>query len=130
MRYRIDIAVFFILLSLVNSGCAAVLLGGGAAAGAGTVLYVKGELQSVEEVPLDRAWNAANLAVRDMGFVIGNSEKDDLSGNLTAYTADNKKVQIKLKRRAESITEIRIRVGTFGDESLSRLILEKIRERL
>ncbi|GBD38815.1 MAG: hypothetical protein KatS3mg078_1474 [Deltaproteobacteria bacterium] len=130
MRYRIDIAVFFILLSLVNSGCAAVLLGGGAAAGAGTVLYVKGELQSVEEVPLDRAWNAANLAVRDMGFVIGNSEKDDLSGSLTAYTADNKKVQIKLKRRAESITEIRIRVGTFGDESLSRLILEKIRERL
>jgi hypothetical protein len=130
MRYRIDIAVFFILLSLVNSGCAAVLLGGGAAAGAGTVLYVKGELQSVEEVPLDRAWNAANLAVKDMGFVIGNSEKDDLSGSLTAYTADNKKVQIKLKRRAESITEIRIRVGTFGDESLSRLILERIRERL
>jgi hypothetical protein len=65
-----------------------------------------------------------------MGFVIGNSEKNDLSGSLTAYTADNKKVQIKLKRRAESITEIRIRVGTFGDESLSRLILERIRERL
>ncbi len=57
-----------------------------------------------------------------MGFVAGNSEKDDLSGSL--------KVQIKLKRRAENITEIRIRVGAFGDESLSRLILERIRERL
>ncbi len=113
---------------LLNTGCAAVLLGGGAAAGAGTILYVKGELQSTEDVPIDKAWRATVLAVDDLGFAVTSRKKDAVSARLTALTADNKDVKITLNRKAEEVTHIGIRVGTFGDESLSRLILDKIRE--
>ena len=114
---------------LMNSGCAAVLIGGAAAGGAGTVLYVKGELHSTEDVSLDRAWNATQAAIKDMGFNVTAKERDAVSATLVAFTADGKKIQIILNRKADNVTEIGIRVGTFGDESMSRLILERIRKR-
>lgn len=113
---------------LMNCGCAAVLVGGAAAGAAGTVLYVKGELHSTEDVSLDRAWNATQAAIRDMGFIVTANEKDAVSGTLVALTADNTKIKIVLNRKADNMTEISIRVGTFGDESMSRLILERIRK--
>jgi len=114
---------------LMNSGCAAVLLGGAAAGTAGTVLYVKEELHSSEGVSLDRAWNATQAAIKDMGFIVTTKEKDAVSAKLVALTADNKTIQIILNRETDNLTEISIRVGTFGDESMSRLILERIRKR-
>jgi hypothetical protein len=117
------------IISLINSGCAAVLLGGGAAAGAGTILYVKGELRSTEEVSLDTAWIATQAAIKDMEFVTGTAEKDAVSARLIAYTSDSREIKITLKTQSDKLTEIGIRVGTFGDESLSRLILENIRKR-
>ena len=114
---------------LMNSGCAAVLVGGAAAGGAGAVLYIKGELHSTEDVSLDRAWNATQAAIKDMGFTVTAKDKDAVSAELVALTADNKKISIILNRKADNVTEISIRVGTFGDESMSRLILEKIRKR-
>ena len=35
------------------------------------------------------------------------------------------RIQVHLKSMSEAVTEVRIRVDTFGDESLSRVILEK-----
>jgi hypothetical protein len=64
-----------------------------------------------------------------MEFVTGTTEKDDISAKLIAYTSDSREIQITLKRKTDKLTEIGIRVGTFGDESLSRLILENIRKR-
>jgi hypothetical protein len=114
---------------LMNSGCAAVLVGGAAAGAAGTVLYVKGELHSTEGVSLDRAWNATQAAIGDMGFTVTAKDKDAVSAELNAITADGKRIKIVLNREADNVTEISIRVGTFGDESMSRLILERIRKR-
>lgn len=129
MNYKKCLIVAILGISLLlNTGCAAVLLGGAAAAGAGTILYVKGELQSTDDVSIDKAWRATILAVDDLGFVVTSKEKDAVSASLTALTADNKEVKITLNRKADKVTQIAIRVGTFGDESLSRLILDKIRE--
>ena len=40
------------------------------------------------------------------------------------------KGEVKLKKKAEKVTEIKIRIGLFGDESMSRQILDKIKGRL
>jgi hypothetical protein len=114
---------------LMNSGCAAVLIGGAAAGTAGAVLYVKGELHSTEGVSLDRAWNATQAAIQDMGFIVTAKDKDAVSAKLMALTTDNTTIEITLNRNADNLTGISIRVGTLGDESMSRLILEKIRKR-
>ncbi len=110
---------------LMNSGCA-FLVGG--AAGAGTVSYLKGELKSDEEVSLDRLWSATQTAIEDMGFTVKTKEKDSLSAKLAALTADNKNIDITLKRKGDNLTEIAIRVGRFGNESVSLHILEEIKK--
>ena len=120
------------LLSVVSvslSGCALMLIGAGVAAGVGTVAYVNGELKGTEEVTLDKAWQATQQAMQDLQFKVTKSEKDALAGELIALRADNTRIVIRLKQQSDKVTEIRIRVGTFGDETLARLIFDKIKKR-
>jgi len=114
----------------LGAGCAAVLVGGGVAAGAGTVAYLRGELRAVESAPLDRVWEASQAAMKDLQFAVTTKQKDALSARLIARTALDKQVTINLAKQGDKVTEIRIRVGFWGDESLSRLVLEKIKLRL
>jgi hypothetical protein len=114
---------------LTNDGCPAVLVGAGGAAGAGTYAYIDGEYTSTEQVSLERVWEATKKAANDLGFTVTRKEKDASNNEfqLIAYAAGEKKIVMKLKRRSNALTEIGIRVGMFGDESMSRSILEKIR---
>lgn len=113
---------------LISSGCAAVLVGGGA--GAGTVTYLKGELKTIEEASLNNTWNAAQKAMEDLEFLVESTKKDALAAKLVALRANNKKITIHLRKVSEELTEVKIRVGIFGDESLSRLILDKLKDNL
>ena len=110
-------------------GCAVFLIGAGAAIGAGTIAYVKGELQAAERVTMDRAWSATTGALDELKLKIISAKRDELSGLVIARTADDRKVEIRLKRQANDTTEFRIRVGPIGDEVLSRTIYEKIKSR-
>ncbi len=117
------------ILLFSSSGCVALLVGGGA--GAGTVAYIKGELKSTEEASIDRTWEAAQEAVKDLEFVITSKEKENTSSaKLIARDARDKKIEIELKKISEHLTKVTIRVGVFGDESLSRLILERLKKSL
>ena len=111
-------------------GCAVLLLGGGAAAGAGIVAFTKGELTTAEEADLDRVWAAAQGAMDDLDFVIQSRLTTAGSAKLIARGAGSRRVTVTLERRVGNLTEISVRVGYFGDEPLSRLILRKIRRRL
>jgi hypothetical protein len=113
---------------LVNSGCPPPVFLMGGAAGAGTVAYVGGELKTVQKVSLNKAWNATQKAMKDLGFTITSKEKDAFNSKLTAKGVANKIIRIKLNKKANMLTEIRIRVGTFGDESVSLEILERIKK--
>jgi hypothetical protein len=116
------------VLLLINSGCAAVLVGSGA--GAGTVAYVMGELKSTEEASLNKATQATQKALEDLEFVITSEKKEPYSAEFVAYETNDTKIVVKLKRLTGKFTEISIRVGLFGDESLSQLFLERVRKNL
>lgn len=115
---------------LAGSGCAALLIGGGVGAGAGTVAYLKGELKSTEEASIDKTWQAAQETMKDLEFVITSKEKDTFFAKLIAYRANDKKVEMYLQKASENTTEVKIRVGVFGDESLSRIISESLKKHL
>ena len=115
---------------LAGSGCAALLIGGGVGAGAGTVAYLKGELKSTEEASIDKTWQAAQETMKDLEFVITSKGKNTFSAKLIAYRAHDKKVEMYLQKASENTTEVKIRVGVFGDESLSRIILESLKKHL
>ena len=115
---------------LATSGCALFVVGAAAGAGAAGYAYVSGELKSTESASLERTRSAALAAMKDLQFVVTSQSKDALEAEVTARNSSDKKITIKLKKISEAATELRIRVGTFGDEPLSRVILEKIRKHL
>ena len=96
--------------ALLLQGCAALVVGGvAAAAGAGAVVYKHGELKSTESVSIDRAWAATEKPV--------SSTKDALGAKYEGMGAADKRVVVSLKSKDEKVTEVRIRVGTLGDEA-------------
>jgi hypothetical protein len=129
MNRALKMGALAVLLAL-GAGCAAVVVGGAVAAGAGGYAYVKGEVKATESASLDKAWNATLAAMKDLQYPVTARAKDALSAEVTARNASDKKITVRLTKLFEETTEIRIRVGTFGDEPLSRVILDKIKKRL
>lgn len=127
-RLAVVVALSCTLISL--TGCALFLVGAGAAIGAGSVAYVSGELRGAEEASMDRAWNAATTAMEQLEFKVTKSQKDALAGEITARRADDTRIVVRLRKQTDRITEIRVRVGVFGDEALSRVIYDKIKSNI
>lgn len=121
--------ISLLTVAVLGSGCVAALVGG-AALGAGTVVYLRGELRSPEAVSMQKAWTASHAALKELGYAVTDEQQDALKAKITARGAGDKRVEIRLTNKGQNVTEIAIRVGTFGDEDLSRRILEKIRGHL
>lgn len=107
-------------------GCLVVAAG----AGAGTYAYVTGALTGDVEANLDKAYSASQKAISNLEFTETNKAKDALQGLVEAKMADNTSVTIKLKKKTDSTTEVVVRVGTFGDEKKSVLIMDEIKKAL
>jgi hypothetical protein len=114
-------------ISLGSIGCAAIAVGAGAA---GAVAYLRGDLQTTLAHPYENVLQAAQEAVGEMGFVMESESIDALTATYTGRTAADQQVNITVQNSGENLTDLRIRVGTFGDERQSRVILDSIRARL
>ncbi|MCB2156434.1 DUF3568 domain-containing protein [bacterium] len=143
-----------LVLSVFSAGCELLLIGGGIAAGAGAVAYVAGETKSLEDVEFEKARKATDKALTQLGYEIEQRDvsyekvkaqpSDDESQNdllglgedilatatFTARDADDTKVVVKLQKLSETQTRLNVRIGTFGDETQSRKILDQIRKNL
>ena len=111
-------------VSLITlSGCIAVAAGAGASA----VAYVRGELDTNLNYDYNKVVDSARNAIKDLEFARVSENKDALKAILVARTAMDKKVEITITNSGKKLTNIKIRVGIFGDESLSMSILDKIK---
>ena len=113
-------------LLVLSSGCVPLLLG---SAAGGAYAYVAGEMQVTEHVPMEVLWIASQEALEDLELQVVSRDKDGLTAAITALGSEEKEIKVRLEKKSASITVIRIRVGIFGDEQFSQLILEKIRQR-
>jgi len=113
-------------MAIVAQGCIVAAVG----AGAGTIAYIKGDLEVVESKNIDVVYEATEKAVEQLGLNVNKKTKDAMSATIVARDAQDKKVTIKLKATTENTTKISIRIGIFGSETKSRLIYEQIRENL
>lgn len=121
------IATLCSVFATFQSGCIVVAAG---AAGAGAVAYIRGELQATLSQTLEATDQAANKALTQLQLVKINETKDAFIAILTARTADDKKVEIKMTKVSAESTKVQIRVGVFGDETRSMAILDKIKANL
>lgn len=127
MLRKMTMMSVLLAMTVSVSGCFWLVAGGAAAGGAA---YVMGEMKVVEEVTLDKAVSASEDAIEDLEMTVRTSTKDAINGQVKSRTADNKEVIIKLRRQTDNTTEIKIRVGPFGDQAMSQMILDKIRENM
>ena len=112
---------------LLLQGCVVAAVGIGAA---GTVAYVRGDLESVESESIDVLYEATLKALKDLELLPTRKTKDALGAEIITYDAQDKKITIRLKAEAEGTTKLSIRIGVFGSETKSRLIYQKIRDNI
>ena len=111
----------------LGSGCVAVVAAG---AGAGTVAYLRGELAATLGGNLDRTNQAVNRAIEELKFVRISENKDALLALNVVRNAADQRIEIRQDVVGEKLTRVRIRVGVFGDERLSRTLLDRIQAKL
>jgi Protein of unknown function (DUF3568) len=110
-------------------GC--VVVAGGAAAAAGTVAYVRGDLESIMEEDITSIYEASKQALEDLEIEIVGTDKDLLSAVVNGKGAEDKKITIKMKRIEQGrLVKLTIRIGTFGEKTLSQIIYDKIHKNL
>jgi Protein of unknown function (DUF3568) len=115
------------VLLLLNAGCLAV------AAGAATYGYFKGKVCQEYAATFADTWKAVETGLKELGFPIDNREQSGITGQVLSRTGDdNTTITIDLttlpsRIPAEgSVTRVCVRVGTFGDQMLSKRILAQI----
>lgn len=128
MKHSSVLSHLSLLLAMLSlTGCVAVLAGGAAA---GTVAYIRGDLQAVIESNINRTGSAVQRAAQDLELIAVSDAKDQTSAKYIFRTATDRKVEVNLKHASDSTTNLSIRVGVFGDETLSRQFYDRIRARL
>jgi hypothetical protein len=125
--HSVPLVLVLLALPLAGTGCIVLAVGGAAAAGAGTIAYIKGELTATEEVSLEQAYFAFRKAMSDLEYPITDQAKDAHSAYVKALSAADKTIKLNLEKVAHDVTKVGIRVGVFGNEDISRLLLDKAR---
>jgi hypothetical protein len=112
------------------SGCAAVLVAGGAAAGAGGVLWYQGALRTTVGYPITQVRETTAEALRKAGDGIVLDEGGAIDRELAAWLPGGDKVAVKLHAASSTATEISIRIGVMGDQERSQTLHDDIIMRL
>ena len=124
MRVKVFLLVQVALaVAVLCQGCWVVVAGAGAA---GAVAYAKGDLQAVESHDVDAVYAATKKAIADIGLVVVADSKTEV----VARDSSDRKITIRLTPAAENATRLSIRVGVFGDETMSNFIYGKIHDNL
>jgi len=127
LKVRVFLVLLLVGMAISAGGCMIAAVGVGAA---GTVAYLKGDLEAVEASDINTVHKAALKALDELELRVISKSKDLLSAEIIARDAADQKVTINLKATTENTTKISIRIGFFGSETKSRFIYQKIHDNL
>jgi hypothetical protein len=125
-------------IALANAGCLAAVAGAGAAGGAAAgYFYFKGKVCQEYAATFEDTWSATRRALADLGMPVQKEDrKSSTSGTLESRTGANETVAIGIDSSSGPIpadgplTRVCVRVGTFGDYSVSERILVQVEAQL
>lgn len=119
-----------LILSAVvaSAGCALFVAGAGVAVGVGGAEYYRGELKQAYAAPMEKAWNASLAAAGELKMKTTEKSIDNLDQNrvIKGSTEEGKDFQIALEALSKDVTMVKVRIGVFGDEAVSKKIQEVI----
>lgn len=97
------------------------------AVSAGAGAFVNGEIQAAWTVPIDNLWPAGEATLRELEFeVVSIRRRNQKFGLMFAKDLSGRSIEISMKSITPEVTRFTIRVGTFGDEPVSRLIVRQL----
>ena len=121
------VAVLFVL-GVAIQGCAYVVVGAASALG---VACAMGEYKRVYADNFDEVYDVALVAIKDdFKLPIYEEKKEALTGTIEAALTTGTEVNVTVKFLSTGATEVRIRVGFFGDKDFSDMFFYKIEDRL
>lgn len=120
-------AIFLVCVALLVGCKSAVVTPEGTEASYSTA---EGVLRAVAGAPMTDVVNATNATLEDLELVGIDKTVDKLKGKITARMAVGTKVTINLESQGFENTSLKIKVGTFGDRSISLQILRNIERQL
>jgi uncharacterized lipoprotein len=129
VKRRLQLVALLCCFLIGLSACSKkwVAIGAAAAAvGAGAYYYVKGDLKRNYEAPMDKTWDATVKALEALQINVESKQNDALTGVINGKLADGKSYTVNVKRLGENLTEVAIRIGTFGDRERAEAIHDKI----
>ena len=129
MRIR-PLLPIVLALPLATAGCPVVMLGAGAAAGAGALVWQSGWLRGSIPEPAERVHRAAASALADFKVTVVSHSLTSQSGAVDATMPDGRRVVVETKPEGAKQTQVRVRVGLWGDQAMSLRIFEQIRKHL
>jgi hypothetical protein len=121
---RLLIALLLGIAAAGLNGCVAVVAAG--AAGTGVAWY-RGGLEANLDQNIEAVFAASQKALTQLEFANISNKKSSVDAQLVSRTALDKKVEITLQKVTDRSTKVIIRVGVFGDETLSMSIMDKIK---
>ncbi len=74
--------------------------------------------------------DAAKAVAEDLKLVVVSAEATGLDGKMIARTANNTKVSVDVKSAGENLSRLTVRAGGFGDKTIQKQILDRIRAKL
>jgi len=126
-KAAIAVSVLWVVSVLVfTPGCFLVAAG----AAAGGVFYAKGDLEAIVDGKPGDIAAATEKAFTEMNISKRSAVSSGLDAEVVGRTAADKNVIVKVKAKTDKQSDVSIRIGTFGDENLSRILLNRIRKKL
>lgn len=126
-KTQVVLILLLVSTAALLQGCVAVAVGAGAA---GTVAYIRGDLEAIESKSIDTVYEATLKAMEQLELSVSKKTKDAMSAEVVAHDSQDKKITIILSATAEGSTKLSIRIGVFGSETKSRLIYDQIKKNL
>ena len=96
---------------------------------AGTEAFVRGDLESAQIATMEQLYIATEQALNDLEFKIISQRLGKNTAYIKAKELGGRPINVDFERRTPQVTKTTIRVGVWGDQAISRLVLGEIRAR-
>ena len=116
--------------ALCATSCVPLLIGAAGVGIAGTYVYVRGQLEVSYAADYERTWAATLDALKALEVSVEDANKDAFGGKIQAKRADDTSVTIQVSPVSSDVTSVKIRIGTFGNRTISERISKEIDSRL
>ena len=120
------IIVFLVIVSFSLSLCGCVALLVGAAAGAGTAVWLSEKLVQQVNVPYERVINATKSALKSLNLAVTKETQTENVTQIRSKYTDGKEIWIDIRPITSASTKIEVRVGAVSDKEAADKILKKI----